>query len=382
MSNIIEMIKKIFFGKNNTEVKLLESPNNDGKGKSISFFERLKNSNNTLSPSQEIEKALERYRILAEKNIILNAAASDFDHEHFQAIRDEGAKRRKDASNRSINEEFFYVLNFGLKAKAEEILIELYEKDPTILDEDRKDEVIEIIENQSEVNSEGREKTFKEWAIEHLDSKSLNKYRVSRVNLRNVIESVMPVDDFIKLVIEDRINATQTLIKNASVIGEEFGISYAMSRAINPNCELPEELREEYSSTEDYQKKRAEQLQKYTNQAIEDGTLSKGLMEFRKKFADSQLFAKNAIYNYSLDEYEKIIESIVEQDEKNGNVNKNVTKLDMDIMHAYMVGLWNGAHSISDNNHENTYFQKYDGERYQFYKGNVPKKKKEHQPEL
>ena len=197
------------------------------------------------------------------------------------------------------------------------------------------------------------------------------------VDLESIIKAVMPIDEFIKYVIEYGVKGVQAFVKDIPVIGEKFGIQYAMSRAINPNCILPEELQEKFTSVEDYQQKTAIDIQSITNQVIEEGTLSKQLTYFRQKFAESQLFEQNAILAYSSEQYQELITKMVEEDRESGNEKCEVTRLAQDLMREYMMALRNGVNSISKDNNKSTWFQMYVEEengdaKYHYYQGTIP----------
>ncbi len=393
MGNLLEKIKEFFGFKAKTKM-LPDIKNGIQSDKKASFQSRIVNPTQ-LSPSQEIEKVLARRINLSEKNIELNGFEGKDDEAKFQVIRDEAARRRDelrakkgmlvDGPTTRFNPLFYVKLNFSLKPKVEEIVTKLYEQDPQILDEDRKNQLIEMIKNQTGVDEKNSDKTFNQWVIDQLydparyDEKSgLPELKSPEIDYKPIIESVMTLDEFVQRLIEHQVNVMQVQMQNASVIGEKFGVAYAMSQAINPNCMIPEELQNEYADTEDYKEKMALGIQRSTDQIIEEGTLSKKLTVFRQKFVDSQLFSKSAILSYSYQEYMDMMQQMLEEDIATKNINENVTKYDADLMKKYMLGLWDGAHCIAENNHENTYFEKYEEyendngkkvSRYHYYKG-------------
>lgn len=391
MGKIIDKIKELLGIKPKVEMLPVGNTSDYSKEDKRGTFQKNMKCEPSLTPSQEIEKVLENRIKLADENIELEGLEARDDKEKFQGIRDEGARRNKieedrTGKNKKYNMYFYMLLNLHWKPKVSEIIEELYESDPTILEKGRKNELVERIKQQTGIDKENPDKTFEEWVIDSLDipvklgmKNGIETVERPKINLRPIIESVMPLDEFVKNVIENRVNGMQAMVQNASVIGEKFGVAHALMRAINPKCTIPTELQDQYDSVEDYQEKKATGLQEITNQVIEDGTISEQLTVFRQKFIDSQLFSKNAILGYSLDEYKSMVQQMIEREEEAKDGNSKVSRLSSDLMQRYMMGLWKGAHCISENNQANTYFEKYEEKengdaRYHYYQGNIENK--------
>lgn len=397
MASIIDKIKsflgihtKNLLGSGEQVKENVEDRNNNGKGKGKSkrnaFLEGLSDdrTNSIDSNRKEIKEAFEKYQALREKHIELNGKENKT---YMDLMRKLGIPSRY-----GLREA---VIKIGIEGTIAQIINKIYDKDPTILNEDRREELIEKIMNTDvEVNTKDPtrideteeeidyyEIPFREYVYDKLFVFSKfdkhNKKIYEGFNIREIIEKHMSIDEFSRTIVGNVIDAYKDNLENASVCGEKFGVQYALVQATSEDLQLPEELEiQGVKDVKDYKKRASESFLAGVYAQIEYGMPDRVAL-LAKKFINTCVGVGEGLTEYSLEEFERDLKEALEQDERDKKLD-GITRNDYEITIRFAKGFLQGIKYIGKENKECTKFfdvkrDEEENSRYVIYEG-TPKK--------
>ena len=363
MNELIEKIKKFFGIGKKKEVLALNEGNGDrteNTGFASKSQEFRKSMESEIKSSktwiQEINDAINRYKDLTREEINIKKEENILDKELMDNFREE-AIRRQELPTINIG------LTFILGQATEEIhdrVVELYENDPSVLQFEIREELIEQLK--------GAYTTKSGETIEELLHKKINKWLKTSNKDRYLDNGKISEEEFIHHVIESRLKVMDLEKKLATeILSEKFGIKYVLINSLNENFDLPEELEDKYESSEDYKNQEKANIKELYKEVLSMGTQTPSEEKALEAILDKVVLEKTALQG-NLDFTKETIEELINDDKKMRLINPEATRYHRDWLRTVLKSTIKGSEQISADNNSNTKYIFFDEKQEGPYK--------------
>lgn len=339
MNELMEKIKRFFserFGKKQ-EVALLSEGKGDSRREEQTkkFKEGMICEVSTTSYEQEINNAIKRHKDLEREGIRLYEERKNLDEKIKENL---------------INELFFSndVLK-DIKVEINKCMVESFASDETILEGEKREELIEKIKSSYESKST---KTIEEYLTEKI--RKYSKYS-SEIN-----NGEMSLDQLINESIELLIQSILLDRRRYSEINaEKVGIAYALTKSINKKCKLPKALTDKYEDTEDFQNKKEAKVKESIGEARIYGTLTPSEDIIIEELVNKDILDRTAVMGD--DNIKDIANKMVKEDIQAGRIKTEATQYHRVWLKTVIENVRKGVYQISVDNKSNmTYIDRDD----------------------
>lgn len=243
-------------------------------------------------------------------------------------------------------------------------VVKLYEKDSSILEDEKKEQLIERLKR--EYISESAE------TIEQLVHKEINKMFTWKERSngeeknhkdRYINNSNMNEDEFVHKIIEYVLETMDLERKRATEISaERLGIKYALINALNEKYDLPEELVGKYESGKDFKEKEKERIKGLFKEVLSEGAQTPSEEKALQSMLEKVILDKTAVQGNSFLNLEEVKKAI-EDDLLSGLINPDATRYSKDWLRTVLKNTIKGSEQISSGNKLNTEYVFYDEEQ-------------------
>ena len=295
----------------------------------------------SMNPMAEIDEAIERYNFLNEQGQEINQEIDDrrtgknFEQYYIDSAK-EGGDERPWAI---IGFEDIFVDAYN---EMRNVIIELYEQDPSIMEDEKKEELLERVKNS---HCTGDTKTT---ILESLKDR-VNKFKY--IDKEKISEQ-----EFIDGILESALDTMKLNKKLRTEIGaEKNSIRYVLLNSLDEEIDLPEELEGKYENIKDYKEKQKQMIIDEIDKVLDDGARTPGEKEAIRATVSKTILEKTAVRGNSNETLE-MIESIITEEMEKGVLNPNATRYHHDWLNDVCKNIRKGSERISPNNKSNNRF--------------------------